>query len=99
MSERLQREYGARWGAKRFYGANHLVCDLKKGEFFCFPNSPHIFVYCGRGWYKSTAFPNPGKTYRTGTFTACFPQSATSQDHNNTQGYSTSDEKLPEPAC
>jgi hypothetical protein len=77
MNQQMQREIGARRGAIMLYKANHLVCDLKKGDLFCFPNSPHVFEYRGRGWYRSTAFPNSGMTYRTGTFTACFPQSAT----------------------
>ena len=62
-----QREIAARSAALKFFGAAHLVCDLKPGDWFTFPKSDKLHRYSGRGWYRSAEHRKAG---RVGMFTA-----------------------------
>jgi hypothetical protein len=67
MNATMTREIGARVWAKKIYGCDHLVCDLKRGDLFSFPESVNIHEYLGRGWYRATG---ASRAYRIGTRTA-----------------------------
>lgn len=63
---RLAREIAASVWAQKLYGTSTLMCDLKQGDLFKFPNNDTLYRYSGRCWYTRE---KPELSAKAGIFT------------------------------